>query len=132
MPLTPQEKVRIRDVLGFLNVANAETFALGMPAGVETQFLIEGAMNRVPEDALFLVREHLERLVALDGQSDEDNELMAVNAIGDISINQQEQEQIDKRRRYWRGRLCNAMGVQPNPFDQTNGTTGTIGNVRVR
>ena len=132
MPLTAEEKVRIRDLLGFLNIANAETFALGMPAGVETQFLIEGAMDRVPEHALFLVREHMATLQALDGQSIDDHELMAVNGIGDITVNQQEQDQIDKRRRYWRGRLCNAMGVMPNPFDQTNGTTGTIGNVRVR
>lgn len=132
MPLTPQEKVRIRDLLGFLNVANAQTFALGIPAGVETQFIIEKAMDLVPEDALFLVREHVETLQAIDGQSREDQELMAVNAIGDITINQQEQKQLDERRRYWRGRLCNAMGVYPNPFDMTNGTTGGIGNVRVR
>lgn len=132
MPLTPEEKVRIRDQLGFLNIANAETFALGMPAGVETQFMIEGAMDRVPEAALFLVREHLEVLISLDGQSREDHELMAVNAIGDISINQQEQKQIDDRRRYWRGRLCDALGAFPNPFTQTNGTGGGIGNVRVR
>ncbi len=132
MPLTEQEKVRVRDLLGFLNVANAQTFALGMPAGVETQFIIEKAMDYVPEHALFLVREHMATLQAIDGQSIEDMELMAVNGIGDITVNQEEQKQLDTRRRYWRGRLCNALGVYPNPFDQTNGTTGTVGNVRVR
>jgi hypothetical protein len=54
-----------------------------------------------------------------------------VNRIGDIEVRKDEQDALDARRRYWRGRLCNALGVFPNPFDQTNGAAGVVGNVRV-
>ena len=47
MAFNDQEKVRIRHHTGYSNVSAAQSFSLGVPAAVETAFLIEGAMNRV-------------------------------------------------------------------------------------
>ena len=131
MPLTEEEKVLIRDHLGFPNVSGMSTFALGMPAAIQTSFIIEKAMDVVLERALPRVRQIVAVLERIDGQAIDDLELAAVNAIGDIAVNQFEQKTLDERRRYWCGRLCNALAVFPNPFDQTKGTTGGLGNVRV-
>ena len=60
MPLTDQEKVRIRDHLAYANTSELSTFVLGLPAGIETQFLIEKAMSDfVLEEAVPLIREIL-------------------------------------------------------------------------
>lgn len=130
--LSEQEKVQIRDLLGFPNVSSAATFALGLPATTETAFIIEKAMDLVPEASLPLVRAHMARLATIDAQSMDDLELLAINGLGDITVRSDEQEALDKRRRYWRGRLCNALAVFPNPFDQAEAASGGVGNVRVR
>lgn len=120
MPLTPQEKVLIRHHLGFLNVAEAYTFVLGTPAGVETQFVIEGAMNRILEDAMPLVRNLLSQceLIAASLTDEDMIDITLVNELGEIKTNRmsfrERREMYDWRRQ----ELANAFGVYANPFDK--------------
>lgn len=122
MPLTEQEKVKIRHHTGHLNVADAYTFVLGTPAAVETQFIIEGAMDRVLEAALPELRRHLRILDQIEEQMVEDLELMAVNGLGEIQVNQREQHQLWQNYLRWVGSLCNILGVYRNPYDKRGGT----------
>lgn len=115
--LTDDEKVRVRHHLGYLNIQEAQTFILGIPAGVQTSFIIEGAMNKVLDAALPLVRRLLATLDTIEGQMVDDAELAAVNGIGDIEINQKEQAQLRDQYDYHRRGLGNCFGVVPNPFD---------------
>lgn len=121
---TDEEKVRIRAHLGYLNVAAVQTFVLGSPAGVETQFLVEGAMNRVLPEALSLARNHLAKCDFVETQIVENQELLAVTAVGEISVRENEYEQLLKRYHYWRNALANVLGVYPNPFDKRFESTG--------
>ena len=131
MPLTEEERVSIRHHAGYLNVAEAMTFVLGVPAGVETQFIIEGAMNRVKESALPLLRRHLVILCTIEDQKIGDLELAAVDRLDSIDINQKEQQQLDQQYDYWVNSMCNILGVSRNPFDARKfNQTGGI-NVRV-
>ncbi len=111
-------KVKIRHHLGYLNVAAAATFALGTPAAVETQFIIEGAMQRLLEEAL----PELERLLAICDQAEEQMvcnlELLAVNQVGEITINPDEQRKLTRAYDYWVDALANLFGIQRNPFDK--------------
>lgn len=116
--LTPQEKVKIRAHMGYLNVAEAYTFVAGTPAGVETQFLIEGAMNRVLEDALPEVRRIVQVLDTIEAQKVEDLEVAIVNSLGEININQNEQKQLDLEYEKWQARLSNLLGCPVNPWDK--------------
>lgn len=116
--LTPEEKVKVRHHAGYLNVQAAQTFVLGVPAGVETTFIIEGAMDRVLEAALPEVRRHLQILDALEEQMIVDHELLAVNKLGEIEVNNREQDQLTARYDYWVDSLCNLLGVVRNPFDK--------------
>lgn len=121
MPLTEQEKIKIRHHLGFLNVAEVATFTLGTPAGVETQFIIEGAMERVLEAALPELRRQLQILDVIEEQMVADHELLAVKKIGEITVREDEQQALDARYERWRCSLANLLGVYPNPFDKRGG-----------
>lgn len=124
MPFSDEEKVRIRHHLGYLNVAAVQTFVLGSPAGVETQFLVEGAMNRVLPEAESMARNHIAKCDFVEAQIVENQELLAVTAVGEITVRENEYEQLLKRYHYWRNALANVLGVYPNPFDKRFESTG--------
>jgi hypothetical protein len=115
---TPHEKVRIRHHLGYLNVTSSATFVLGLPQAVETQFIIENAMNLVLPEAETEVRSHLATLDSIEEQMRCDHELLAVEQVGEIKIRHDEQKALDKRYLRWRRGLSNLLGVHPNPFDR--------------
>lgn len=116
--LTDDQKVKVRHHCGYLGVAAAATFALGTPAAVETQFIIEGAMNRLLEESL----PELERLVSICDKIEEqmvcDLELLAVTNVGEIAINPDEHRRLTTQYNYWVDALCNLMGIERNPFDK--------------
>lgn len=127
--LTEDEKVRVRHHLGYLNVQEASTFVLGTPAGVETQFIIEGAFNRVLPQAMPKIREVL-------GNCDKIEEAMMcalgnldANAVGGIQLNNQgrdnQQEQLHKAYEWHRQALANLLGIVPNPYDKRAGIYAT-------
>lgn len=121
---TQEEKVRIRHHLGYLNVDAVQTFVLGSPAGVETQFLIEGAMNRVLPEALNLARNILAKCDFVEAQILDNQELLAVTAVGEITVRQDEFQALQGRYHYWRNGLANVLGCYPNPFDKRFEGTG--------
>lgn len=122
MPLSEEEKVKIRHHTGYLNVVEAQTFVLGIPAALETQFIIEGAMNRVLEAAIPELRRHLQILDVTEEQMVANHELTQVQSLGEIKVNStgsdREQRQLRQAYNYWVDSLCNLMGVERNPFDR--------------
>lgn len=118
MPLTEQEKVRVRHHTGYLNVAEAYTFVLGSPSSVETQFIIEGAMDRVKESALPLLRDLIRRLDLLEDQMVEASDLLDVSSLGEITIDPNLRRKRIAEYDYQCGGLCNLLGVTRNPFDK--------------
>lgn len=127
MPFTDAEKVKIRHHLGYLNVGYAQTFVLGNPQAVETQFIIEGAMDLVLDAALPEARRQLGILDRIECQMVGDHELLAVNKIGEIEVRKEEQDQLRKEYRYWRAALANILGIYPNPFDRRYGMGNDVG-----
>lgn len=118
MPLTEQEKGSIRHHLGYLQVAEVYTFVLGTPAAVETQYLIEGAMNRVLESALPRLRNVLQILDQIEAQKVADLENLAVTKLGNIELRADEQKQLDAQYDRWVGVVENLLGCPRNPFDK--------------
>jgi hypothetical protein len=118
MPLVEDEKVKIRHHLGFLNVSQVATFALGTPAAVETQFIIEQAMNLVLESALTIVRKHISILDMIEEQMVCDLELLAVTKVGEIDVNEKEHQKLRIEYSRWQSSLANCLGVYPNPWDK--------------
>ncbi len=120
--LNDEEKVKVRHHLGYLNVQAGQTFVLGVPAAVETQFMIEGAMDRILPAALVEVRRHIQILDTIEGQMVQNLELLQVTKLGEMEINStgENREQVQLREQYnwWQTSLANLFGVIPNPFDK--------------
>jgi hypothetical protein len=116
--LTDEEKVRIRHHLGYLNVDQASTFVIGMPTGVETQFMIEGAFSRLLAAAIPQVRKLLKYCECTEEQRFNDQPNAAVKKVDGIEMGfAEEQEMLAKNYDGWRASLANMFGVPPNPFD---------------
>lgn len=118
MPLSEEQRISIRHHLGYLQVADASTFVLGVPASVETTFMIEGAMDRLLEAAIPHVTNLLEILAGIECQMVTDMDLLAARRIGDIEVNPEEQRALTKQYDYWAAALANALGSYRNPFDK--------------
>lgn len=133
--LAKQEKVKVRHHLGYLNVQDAQTFVLGTPASVETQFIIEGAMDRILEEAVPEVRRHLQILDGLEDQMVNNHELMQIQKIDTIVVNStgahREQKELRKAYDDWVDSLANLFGVIRNPFDKRLRNYGRSINTRV-
>lgn len=129
--LTEALKVKIRHHFGYVNVSQLATFVLGSPASLETQFMIETAMNKVLASAVPELERIVSILDAIEQQSVDDLELLAVNKVGEIDINQGEQKALVERYSYWLGSLENLLGVPRNPFDKRPGMSASGLNVRV-
>ncbi len=117
MALTDHEKVRIRHHMGYLNVGSVQTFSLGVPSAVETQFLIDGAMNRILPEAETEVRRLVSILDQIEAQQVNDLELLATSKVGEIEVNETEQAKLKVTYRHWQQSLGNLLGVPPNPHD---------------
>ena len=118
MSFTDTEKMKIRHHLGFLNVQAAQTFVLGVPAGVQTQYIIEGAMDRVLAAAESQARLLLARCDAIEAQIGENQDVLFLSQTEEVSFRDNEFELLMKRYQYWRNGLANVLGVYPNPFDK--------------
>jgi len=128
--LTEDEKARCRYHAGYLGVGEASTFVLGIPSAVQTQFMIEGAFNRVLPSAEARIRRNLDVLDALDAQLFENADALVAKKVGDIELNEDEFKQLMKRYLWFVNGLCNTLGVQRNPFDRRFTQGGGI-NARV-
>jgi len=124
--LTDEEKVKARHHLGYLNVQEAQTFFLGIPAGVQTQFMIEGAFDRVLPAAIPEFRRLLDVLDRIEEQAIGDLELLAIDQIDEIKINPKEHPRLWREYARWARALANLMGIIPNPYDQRWATGGGI------
>jgi len=105
-------------------VAYAYTFVFGIPAAVQTQFSVEGAMDRLLADAEPEMRRQiriLDRIEELDVEGLEDVE---VEQIGEITIDAKFYEKRWKQYERWRRSLANLFGIAPNPFDQRLASMG--------
>lgn len=130
--LTKSERARTRRHAGYLNVAEVSSFALGLPASLQTQFIIEGAMDKLLPEGLPIFREQLATLDAIYAQMIGDLELLAVTEVGSIKLRMDEQPALKREYLFHRADLCNTLGVIPNPFDaRFNEVGGPSVNARV-
>ena len=112
--------------MGYLEVADVYTFVLGSPASVETTFIVEGAMDRLLESSLPRFRKLLRVLDQIQDQQIDDLEFLAVETLGDIKVNLNEQKQLIRNYDYWVAQLANFLGCPRNPFDKRLTSTSGI------
>jgi len=131
MSLSAEERVKIRYHLGYLQVQQSATFVLGIPAAVQTQFMVEPAMDKVLLDAEPELRRHLSILDRIDNQMIDDLELLAVDQVDEIKVRGTEQKELWQQYDRWRHSLANILGIIPNPYDQRLNSAG-VGGINAR
>lgn len=114
--ITEQDKVRCRHHLDYLNVEAAQTFSLGIPAGMQTQFMIEGAMNRILPSAIPKFLELLERLDCIECEVFGGIDTATIEELGEIKINRRRLRELGQYYSLARSSLATLMGIMPNPF----------------
>jgi len=129
--IAEQDKVRARHHLGYLNVEAAQTFVLGIPAPVQTQFMIEGAMNRILPQALPKFLELLERLYCIECELFGGIDLASITSISDIVVRPERRKELAGYYQVARQGLANLLGTIPNPNDQRDWVNGETINVPV-
>ena len=76
--------------LGYLGVQEAYTFVFGVPAGVETQFAIEGAFRRLLPESMPIFRDLIAKLDATECQIFEFQESLIATKVGSIELSGRE------------------------------------------
>jgi len=131
MALTEDEMARARYHTGYGGVNESSTFVLGVPAGVQTQFVIEAAFKRLRASAEPRFRRLLDALDALDEQVIANADTLVASAVGDITLRPDEMPQIVKRYLWFVNSLCNILMVPRNPFDQRFASYSGGGSINV-
>lgn len=124
--LTEQDKVRARHHLGYLNVEAAQTFTLGIPAAVQTQFMIEGALNRVLPQAIPKLLDLLEKLDCVECELFGGIDLASVNKISEVEVNPKRRRELAGYYKVAQQSLANLLGIVANPFDMREWLQGGI------
>lgn len=139
MPLSSDERYRIKYHLGYLATTTAASLSFGIPRPVETLFLVETAMNNVPEG--FPVAKVRELLGVLDGIETKliaAQTRLAAESIDSITLRttkqgESEPDALEREYRRWGGRLADMLGVPFYPYSERYTTTGgtMAGNVKI-
>lgn len=116
--LTTEERARIRYHLGFPNVQQYATFALGTPQAFEGLFVLESAFDKVIPESLPTVRELMARCDETEAQRFEFQPDLEVSKVCDIELRSDAQMRLWDQYDYWRNALANQLGVYCNPFDK--------------
>lgn len=116
--LSDEMKSKIRHHLGYLEVQETQTFVLGVPAGVQQQFMVEGAFDKILASALPRLETLVCRLDGIEQQIEDNTENLAVEELGDIKVNLDEFKGLLTRYKWWQAGLANLFGIMPNPWDQ--------------
>lgn len=115
--ITEDEKARARHHLGYGEVESASTFNLGIPAAMQTAFMIEGALNRILPSAAERFRKLLCQLDATEDRVFCGTDLAEVDRIDTVEVNRQRLKELAQTYKIAQQGLANLLQVVPNPFD---------------
>lgn len=127
MALTNEEKAQIRHHLGYLNVQAASTFQLGVPAALQTTFMIEGAWAKILPEAENMVKVFLCRLNDVEKQVFGNLDLAEIESTGTIKVDPKRLAKLAQTYLIAQESMANLLGVPPNPFDMRSWLQGAGG-----
>lgn len=132
MALTPEEKVRVRYHLGYLNVQPAASLSFGIPKPQQTMFLVEQSMDLLIAGAEDIVRRLIGILDSIECKLLEAAEYLVAESIGDLKLREKAPQALEQEYGRWAKRLADTLGVPLYPFSaRFSGGSGGAGNVPV-
>lgn len=116
---TAEEQERIKYYLSYPDfVSLSQSIQLGYPASSQPLFLVEDAFKRLTGPAESRVKEILCHLDAIECRIKSSITRLAVEVVGEVRINQNENKLLRREMTYWVARLADSLGVFPNPVSQ--------------
>lgn len=116
--LQEEEKVRIRHHLGYLQPNPVTTIQLGFPRASQPQFLVESAMNNIPEAAIGLIRKYVAYLDNIEDRLIGSLDRLQATRLAEITLNPDEQDKLEKEYYRWAMRLADDLGVPLNVYSE--------------
>lgn len=129
--VTRDEKARARHHLGYLGVESSSTFNLGVPAAMQTTFMIEGALDRLLPESYAKFKQLLCRLDEIECEVFSGIDLASINKMDTIEINRKRLQELANYYGLARDMLANILGVPANPWDFRQSWLGSSINVAV-
>lgn len=123
-----EEKVRALHHLGYQNVDAVSTFALGVPAAMQTSFMIEGAFDKISSrpGAYQKFQQLLCRCDEIENRVFCGADLADIESIGDITVNRKRVRELADYYKIAQQEIGNLLGVPPNPWDMREWLQGGI------
>lgn len=129
--VTEEDKNKARHHLGYLSVESAQTFNYGVPAAMQTTFMIEGALNRLLPVAYPKFLQLLQRCDAIEEEVFCGADLASMDQIDTLKIREDRLKELAKYYKIAQQGIANMLGVPPNPFDMREWLQGGFINVGV-
>lgn len=124
--ITEDEKNRIRHHLGYLVTEPAAAIQLGYPRASQTQFLVEHALNHLPNAAVGQIRNYVSIMDNLENLLVEATTRFAAKRLGDIELRDDETSMLEREYSRWAKRLADDLGVPLNIYSERFRTGGGI------
>jgi hypothetical protein len=119
--LDDYDKRRVREHMGYPNTLNITAVYQGVTFQYDYATQLELAMNNIDAEAIPRVQTVLNHMDVIEAQKIDALQRMQVLKADVVTINPQEQQDLDGQYRYWQKRLGNLLNARPNPNDLTNG-----------
>ena len=114
--LTEEEKARIRYHLGIPQTFPVASIILGFPASAQPAFLVEHAMELIPDTAIAIIRAIVAKCDATDCGIFESQDRLVAKAVDEVDLNPDEAVLRRREYRYWVQKLADNLGVPLNAF----------------
>lgn len=111
MPLSTQDREKIRYHLGYINVQPAASISYGMTRPVQTLFLVETAMSNVLEESIPRVRQMVSVLDNIECRLIDAQERLKALQMGDLQLRPDETDALEREYLRWAQRLADVLGV---------------------
>lgn len=124
--LTEEEKNRIRYHGGYLLTDPASAITLGIPAASQPAFLVEQAMEHIPESAIAIVRNAVSKCDFTEQNIMLAQRRMVARSVDEIDLNPDEANQLRGEYRYWVQKLYDILGAPVNAYASAFQTGGRM------
>jgi hypothetical protein len=111
MALTTSERERVRYHLGYPEVQPAASIQYGMPAPVQTAFLVEFAMSNILPEAEDRVRRICGVMDTVESQLLSAQMRLAALALDELKLRPDEPDKLEREYVRWGCRLADMLGV---------------------
>jgi hypothetical protein len=112
--LTDIEKNKVRRHLGYPTVNPVPSITIGLPAKIQTAFLVDFALENIRESAIGEVRRLVSILERIELQILEAPERQAARSIGEVTTNPDELRALDDHYLRWVYELAGVLGCPVN------------------